>query len=91
MPATASWHSCHASHDLARRVRIFLHKQIAADESLLKVEVDADTVTIRGYVNSEYARHMAANCCRRVAGVRQVVNEVKVLANMGSQDLSIAQ
>jgi osmotically-inducible protein OsmY len=64
-------------HDLARRVRNFLHKQSAAVREL-DIEVAHDVVTVRGRVPTEYVRHLATHCCQRVAGVRSVVNEVEV-------------
>ncbi len=63
--------------DLARRVRIFLHKQCAELRSL-EVEVDKDVVVVRGRVPNTSAKRLASECCSRVAGVRHVVNEATV-------------
>lgn len=63
--------------DLARRVRNFLHKQ-SAELHRVEVEVDHDTVVVKGSVPNTAARQLAETCCSRVAGVRRVVNEATV-------------
>lgn len=65
-------------HDLARRVRNFLHTQNHPEVQRLTVDVIDDVVHIRGNVTSQYARDLATICCQRVAGVRRVVNEILV-------------
>lgn len=65
----------HAPNELARRVKIFLHKQTHKDLKRLDVEVQNDVVVLRGPVCSPAARQLASDCCLRVAGVRRVVNE----------------
>jgi osmotically-inducible protein OsmY len=64
--------------DLARRVRNFLHAQSNPDLQTLQVEVKHDVVTLRGRVGSPHFQQLASETCRRVAGVRQVVNETTV-------------
>jgi osmotically-inducible protein OsmY len=79
-PSDRSPEKC-PQQDLARRVRIYLHTQSHPDAHRLAVEVANDVVVVRGHVASESARELASNCCRRVAGVRQVVNETTVSSN----------
>jgi osmotically-inducible protein OsmY len=66
------------SSDLARRVRNFLHSQSNPDLRSLQVEVEHDVVTVRGCLPSPRFQALASEYCRRVAGVRQVVNETTV-------------
>jgi osmotically-inducible protein OsmY len=64
--------------DLARRVKNFLHTQSCVELQRVEVEVRNDIVVLRGKLESQYARQLADNCCRRVAGVRRVLNETTV-------------
>jgi osmotically-inducible protein OsmY len=63
---------------LARRVRNFLSAQTLHDLQSLEVEVLHDVVTVRGQVPTPHFQQLASDYCRRVAGVRQVVNETTV-------------
>jgi osmotically-inducible protein OsmY len=65
-------------NELARRVRNFLHTQPNPELKALEVEVDHDVVVVRGTVASRSAQDLVGNCCRRVAGVRRVVNQTTV-------------
>ena len=66
--------------DLERRVANYLlGRQVTA---LREIDVRADqgTVTLRGEVHSFYHKQLCINCCRRVAGVIQLVDEVDVVS-----------
>jgi osmotically-inducible protein OsmY len=64
--------------DLARRVRIFLSSRHHPSFRHLHIEADGGTVTVRGRVSSFYEKQLSCQCCRRVAGVFQIVDQVDV-------------
>lgn len=67
--------------DLELRVANYLvGRQIQA---LRQVEVEADhgTVTLRGLVHSFHQKQLCLNCCRRVAGVVELIDQVEVVSN----------
>jgi osmotically-inducible protein OsmY len=64
--------------DLRRRVSQYLFERHRPGLRQLSVEADAGTVTLRGKVGSFYEKQLCQNICRRVAGVRQVVDQVSV-------------
>lgn len=70
--------SLHADRDLQRRVVSFLHDRHVPGLRHLDVEVQDGTVVLRGRVNSFYEKQLCQNCCRRVAGVLRLVDEVTV-------------
>ena len=46
----------------------------------IKVETHCGIVWIRGRVTSEFARRACYECCRRVTGVRRVIDELQMVA-----------
>lgn len=64
--------------DLANRVKSFLAGRHFGPLRSLRVEVLGDTVLLAGTVSSFHERQVALECCKRVAGVRHVVDEVVV-------------
>ena len=69
-----------ASNDeLARRVKIFLSSRHQPSFRHLHIEANGGTVTLRGRVNSFYEKQLSYQCCRHVAGVFSIVDQVDVL------------
>jgi len=77
-----------ANDQLKRRVSNFLQQAGRAGLQSLEVEAYGGAVTVRGRVRSYYERQLAINCCQRVAGVVQVVDDIQV-AN--DEPLGVAQ
>jgi osmotically-inducible protein OsmY len=66
--------------DLERRVTNYLWgRHVPALRNVL-VEATDGVVTLRGQVRSFYEKQLCHNCCRRVAGVRQLVDDVDVMS-----------
>jgi osmotically-inducible protein OsmY len=65
--------------DLERRIAIYLVSRQVAALREIDVRADRGTVTLRGEVRSFYHKQLCLNCCRRVAGVVQLVDEVDVV------------
>ena len=63
---------------LARRVKLFLASQPRASLRYLQVEASGSTVTLRGLVTTFYERQLALASSRRVAGVRELIDEITV-------------
>lgn len=63
---------------LASRVQLFLASQPRPALRYLQVEALGSTVTLRGLVTTFYERQLALQCSRRVAGVRQLIDEITV-------------
>jgi hypothetical protein len=67
-----------ADHDLKRRVALFLAGRHVLSLRYLEVEARGGTVTLRGRVGSFYEKQLSQQCCRRVAGVIELVDHVEV-------------
>ena len=65
-------------YDLTRRVVNFLNTCGVQGLGALRVEADGGTVVMRGWLPSDYEKWLCIECCRRVGGVRKVVDEVGV-------------
>lgn len=62
--------------ELMRRVRIFLASRSALRD--LDVKARGGVVTVSGVVPSFHLRQLAQGACRRVAGVRRVIDAIVV-------------
>ncbi len=65
------------SCDLKRRIMIFLTQRGVSSLQRLNIEVSGGTVTLQGTVRSFYERQLC-HCCKHVAGVLKLVDELKV-------------
>lgn len=65
--------------DLLCRVKAFLNGRHSLRN--LRVEVIDDMVLVAGSVSTFHERQLAIECCKRVAGVRQVVDEMTVYSS----------
>jgi osmotically-inducible protein OsmY len=65
--------------DLESRVSRYLHGLSRPAPRRVHVRAKDGTVTLAGKVPSFYDKQLALNCCRRVAGVVRLVDEVEVL------------
>jgi osmotically-inducible protein OsmY len=61
-------------------VRIFLSTRHHPSLRHLHIEANGGTVTVRGRVNTFYEKQLSYQCCRHVAGVFNIVDQVDVLA-----------
>ena len=68
-----------ADLDLQRRVANFLVGRQMPGLRNLKVEAHDGVVTLRGRVYTFYEKQLCNQCCRRVAGVLELINSVDVL------------
>ncbi len=62
--------------DLKDRVRRFLHLKELRGMEDVQAEVVGGIVTLRGRVPSRRDRSLCTDCCRRVAGVLRVIDEL---------------
>jgi hypothetical protein len=69
--------------DLERRVRLFLFGRGYAALRLVTVNVTNGVVALRGRLPSFYMRQLAVECTKRVAGVRQMVDDLQVDTRVG--------
>jgi len=67
-----------ADSELVRRVTSFLNSRSMPGLRRLSIEAHHGTVTLSGRVRSFYEKQVATHSCRRVAGVRQLVDKVDV-------------
>jgi osmotically-inducible protein OsmY len=65
--------------DLKRRVVNYLFERRVASLRSIEVTAQAGRVTLQGRVGSFYEKQLCIHCCRRVAGVRQLVDNVLVI------------
>jgi hypothetical protein len=78
MTDTSELTVAHPDSELKRRILIFFFQRHLPALRNVEVAVDAGTVVIQGRVNSFYEKQVCLHCCRRVAGVVQVVDNVEV-------------
>jgi osmotically-inducible protein OsmY len=64
--------------ELKRRILNFLHQRHVPTLRSIHVDVDQGVVTMRGRVDSFYHKQLCLNCCQRVAGVVQVIDQIRV-------------
>lgn len=67
-----------ADLDLKRRVHSYLQGRQVPSLRDLQVQAQAGRVVLSGRVSSFYEKQLALNCCRRVAGVYELVDCVEV-------------
>jgi osmotically-inducible protein OsmY len=65
--------------DLERRVTTFLATRHVPGLRNLAVEAQNGVVTVSGQVLTFYEKQLCNQCCRRVAGVLELINEVDVM------------
>ena len=68
-----------AKDELSQRVRLFLNGSNVPGLRHVGVEVEGNTVTLRGAVRTFYEKQLAVRLCRRVAGVIQVIDLVEAV------------
>ena len=67
-----------SDEDLSTRIRRFLGTLRLAAVRSIEVEASSGLVTVEGTVGSFYERQLAIACIQRVAGVRQVIDRIRV-------------
>lgn len=73
--------TCTDSHSdslVANRIRQFLISRNRPDLRGLGIKVQGQTAVVTGRVSSFHAKQLATACCQRVAGVREVLNQIVV-------------
>jgi osmotically-inducible protein OsmY len=70
-----------ADRELERRVVNYLNGRHLPALRHLEVEADNGTVTLRGIVSSFYEKQLSQQCCRRVAGVVKLIDDVDVVTH----------
>jgi hypothetical protein len=68
--------------ELERRITSFLAGRHVPGLRSLEVHARNGVVTVRGRVMTFYEKQLCNQCCRRVAGVLQLINEVDVIGTM---------
>jgi len=67
-----------ADQELGQRVQLYLVHSGHACLRSLGVYAHNGVITLRGIVPRFYARQVAMSCAQRVAGVREIVDEIEV-------------
>lgn len=73
-----------ADHELEGRVKNFLERLDPSALHQLQVEVRNGAAVVSGCVHTFYQKQLATSCCQRVAGVLNVLNEVRVVDSAGT-------
>ena len=68
-----------SDEDLSLRVRSYLHAKHVHSLRQLTVTAADGSVTLRGKLNTFHQKQLALNACRRVAGVRKIIDEISVV------------
>ena len=77
-PSDAAANRAGQDGDLQQRVRLFLEASNLPGLRHIQVEVQDDTVILRGQVRTFYEKQLASRLSRRVAGVIHVVDSIEV-------------
>ncbi len=64
--------------ELEARVRGYLGQHHLPVLRRLQVKMEGDAAVVQGIVGSFYERQVAIECCKRVAGIRRVVDQIRV-------------
>ena len=64
--------------DLERRIANFLYHQRVPRGARIRTDVQGGTVVLSGKCSSRHAKWLCVECCRRVAGVVNLVDRVSV-------------
>jgi osmotically-inducible protein OsmY len=67
--------------ELERRVREYLTGRQMPTLRKIEVAAHEGTVTLCGEVQSFYQKQLCLNCCRRVDGVRDLIDKVEVASH----------
>jgi len=87
-PRPSVWHQGSPDHDLECRVKRFLEGLNLPALCNLNVEVQNGAAVITGRVSTFCQKQLATSCCQRVAGVLNVINEVRVMDSRGIAETS---
>lgn len=71
-----------ARDDLRRRIVSLLRTRGVPKAEALEVEVNGRTVTVRGRLPDRHAKWLCLECCRHVAGVLKLIDNVEVEASL---------
>ena len=85
MPTTNVSFSDSDDRDLEERIATFLVATHHCCFRQLKIRAKNGKVTLSGPVHSFYQRQLAVNCCRRVAGVTGLVDQIEVVGTYDSK------
>lgn len=69
---------CESAYTLSERVRASLGQHHLPVLRRLRVEVVGDCVMLAGHVGAFYQKQLAIECCKRIPGVRQIVDQIEV-------------
>ena len=64
--------------DLQHRLVNFLHARHVPERESVDIDVSGGVVVVRGPLHSDHAKWLCIECCRRVAGVIRLVDQVVV-------------
>jgi osmotically-inducible protein OsmY len=70
--------AAHADEELRQRVKLYLIHTGHMPVRSIDVVVHGGTATLRGMAPTYYIRQLAIACAQRVAGVRQVVDQIRM-------------
>lgn len=82
---------CCGNDSLQRRVWNFLHCREVPGVDELDIAVDGNTVTLRGILPSQNAKRLCLDCCRHVAGVVRVIDNVTVEKLQQDSDTTVCE
>ena len=69
--------------DLEHRIVNFLHGRHVPETEAVKVGVRGGTVVLSGQLHTQRAKWLCVECCRRVAGVIKLVDQLVVKSPSG--------
>jgi BON domain len=64
--------------DLEHRLASFLYQQHVPEGDGIRLNACSGVLVVSGELSSQHAKWLCIECCRRVAGVRKVIDELEV-------------
>ena len=76
--------------ELERRIANFLHHRRVPGQERIRLVARGGVVTVSGRIPTRTAKWLCVECCRRVAGVLRVVDELTFEPNVVAQSAAVA-
>lgn len=71
-------HAANTDTELARRIVNFLYQRRVPGGECIRLNVHGGVVAVGGTIPTRYGKWLCLECCRRVAGVLRVIDNVKI-------------
>ena len=75
--------------ELERRIANFLYQRRVPGRECIQLNVYGGVVAVSGRIQTRYAKWLCVECCRRVAGVLRVIDNVKIEPAVNERPMAV--